>query len=614
MTKSKRLGKLGAPRKRFVTVGLLASLCLAAAAAFVLTVLVFVLQPGSIIEYWDILWQNRFVTFFLNYLPIILVVLILYFITNNIVLSCGLTGFATLILSYANRTMINMRQDPFKPYDIMLGAEFAGISRSMDKSLFIALTAGIAGFVLLLAVCLYFIRNKQMGVYTRIFGTLATATLLIVVNGTALSSKKLYALLRTSGNVYNMTDNYQSKGFIYSFIYTFNTSSIERPAGYANNKLEIESRISSFAPVEPRADTLPNVVLILSEAFSDILNNPALDYTGYTDPMKNYNRLAAESLTGSLIVPNVGGGTADTEFDIFTGINSRHFRGVAYAYNLIAKQIDALPLWLARAGYENISLHPGFGWFYNRQNVYKYMGFSDFITQEQYDKSDTRGMYITERQTIERIISEYTRHVDTNDSPFFEFCVTIQNHGPYLGKYNATKNFNTTLELSDDSMDALYNYVDGMLDVDRELQNLVDFFSGRAEPIVMIIFGDHLPSFANDIYDALIEKPDNDFAAETRLNNCPYVIWRNDASRLLLNPSVPQEEVMSSNFFGAYIMQLLGLEGMDPFVDYVNELREKYPVITEGRYLDANGEYADVTDEADIDLYRSWEYYRVFNQ
>jgi hypothetical protein len=225
-------------------------------------------------------------------------------------------------------------------------------------------------------------------------------------------------------------------------------------------------------------------------------------------------------------------------------------------------------------------------------------------------------MYITERQTIERIIDEYLRHDAVSDSPFFEFCVTIQNHGPYAGKYNAVKNFNTALQLSDDSMDSLYNYVDGMIDVDRELQNLADFFSERPEPVVMIIFGDHLPSFTGDIYDALVESPDgNNFAIKTRLNNSPFMIWQNPAARTSLNIDAPQRgQVMSSNFFGAYIMQLLGLGDTDPFVGYLNELREKYPVLMESVYLDADGEYTDAVGSKDIDLYKCWEYYRIFNQ
>ncbi|MDR1914709.1 MAG: sulfatase-like hydrolase/transferase, partial [Clostridiales bacterium] len=521
-------------RTHYIKLNMLVSFGLILVASLALALVVFAIQPASIVETWVCVRESGYLTFFLNWIPIISVILLIYFVFNNVVIACGISGAVVILFSAVNRNMINIRQDPFKPYDLMLGNELLGIARSLDITIFVSLVISVVVFLALLIVCVIFIRNKPMNLMLRCICVAVSIVNLAVVNKTVLSNSAIYDDLYMVGNVYNTTDNFQSKGFLYSFLYTLNTDRIVIPDNYNSDKPEIERRLAEFVPIDFQTPELvkPNVILILAEAFSDILINPELNFDDRTDPMANYKRIADDSITGYIVVPNIGGGTADTEFDIFTGLNTRHFRATAYTYNLVTNPMDALPTYLSRLGYDNIALHPGFGWFYNRNNVYKYLGFSDFLASEYFDTSDTRGMYITEKQTIKKIIDEYDKHMRlAPDIPFFEFCVTIQNHGPYPGKYNAEKNFDTTLNLSEKAQDALANYIVGMIDADRELNNLVTYLNDRPEPVVLVMYGDHLPSFTTEIYNALIPgEPDESFEWISRLYKCPFVIWQNKAA------------------------------------------------------------------------------------
>ncbi|MDR1560537.1 MAG: LTA synthase family protein [Clostridiales bacterium] len=613
-------------KARYIRVNLPVSLLLILLSSLALTYICFRLQPASIEDIWKIIVESEYAIFCLNWIPILLVTLLLYAAFNNVAVACGLTSGAAILLSFVNRNMINMRQDPFKPLDILLGGEFLGIAKSIDRRLLIFAVIGVLAFLAVIACCVFFIRNKYvLHPVVHLIAAAAAIAVCVWYTNTTLSDTALYESLPMSGNRYNLTDNFESKGFIYSFLYTMNTSRIDAPPSYDKDKAAIASRISVFTPADLSGVVKPNIILILSEAFSDILLNPSLNFDSYTDPMENYKRIRDESISGHLIVPNIGGGTADTEFDIFTGLNTRHLRGTPYTYNLITKPVSALPSILAGAGYENLALHPGYGWFYNRQNVYKRMGFSGLLDSKTYDTADTKGMYITEKQTIQRIIDEYELHVETApETPFFEFCVTIQNHGPYPGKYNAEKNFDFDKPLSEDAENAVSNYVEGMIDCDRELGVLTDYLNERPEPVILVYYGDHLPSFITEVYNALIPTPTpvDSYEQLTRLYKTPFIIWQNGAARAstpitknfeeLVNPD--GEWVITSNFLGANLLSMLGFSGVDPFMDYVNDLSQAYPVILENNALTSDGSFINLseTPSEQIDFYRGWEYYWIF--
>jgi phosphoglycerol transferase MdoB-like AlkP superfamily enzyme len=599
-----------------------AALALSLLGSVAITVVMFGMQPTSILVVWENIKLSGFMTFVYNWLPVALVVLALQFALNSAVAACGAAGLVVCVLSFVNRNMINMRQDPFKPNDILLGGEFLAVAKSVDSRTFIELALLLLGFAAAFAAGFLLLRNKSAHPVYRVLGAAACAGALLLVNKQALSSERLYSRLPMSGNVYNQTDNFQSKGFLYSFIYTLNNSKLSKPANYDRDYALISSISEKFAPPDYSGARKPNIVLVLSEAFSDMLDSPLIDYSGYEDPLKNFKSLAEESIYGHIVVPNVGGGTSDTEFDIFTAMNSRHFRGAPYAYSLIAKDTPALPSILGGIGYKSLAIHPGFGWFYNRQNVYPHMGFPGLMDISEFDETDTKGMYVTERQTIEKIISEYESHVDEDpETPFFEFCVTIQNHGPYLDKYgDSSLNFKTEAELSPNNMNAMFNYIYGLLDCDRELKILADFLDARKEPVILIYYGDHLPSFDMQIYNTFLPMTGDPAKDAARLHKTPFIIWQNSASkregsvdREFKAMGAPEDLVISSSYLGVFASRLLGFAEADPFFKEVSELSQDYPVVLESQYITPSGvlETFDENEDSPLSFYKSWEYFRI---
>jgi hypothetical protein len=191
-----------------------------------------------------------------------------------------------------------------------------------------------------------------------------------------------------------------------------------------------------------------------------------------------------------------------------------------------------------------------------------------------------------------------------------------------VDKYKAEQNFSTTAEgLTDKQLNAMQNYVYGLADADVELGNLATFFESRKEPIVLIYYGDHLPSFESAIYSTFLPVTGDAAQDATRLFKTPFIIWQNSAAKengeidsRFKSVAGDGPLVMSSSYLGTFVSSLLGFDKADPFFEEVAELSRDYPIILENHYITESGSMVQQDDSLDTPLsfYKSWEYYRIF--
>ena len=616
------------------------SLVLITATSALFTYFVFLIQP---FEPWlldEVLEANGAAIIFLNLLPILLTALILYFATNNFVLSAGATGFIVVALSVANRFKIIFRQDPLTTWDFVLGAEVAVIARSFSPRLVIGTLGGFALIIVLIAITMVFVRNRKMPATIRMIGLVLSLAAAFISVQTVLSDRYLYNSFYVSGNPYRMKNQFSSRGFIYAFIHTHLTSQITQPPGfnaaYISEHISRETERINLAHAELlEAENInmeqhPHVIMILAEAFSELALSDGLIFANNFDPTYHYRRIRDESLHGYIVVPNFGGGTADTEFDILTGINTLNYRQMAYSYMLITREFPGLTSTFNRLGFHSQALHPGYSWFYNRQNVFEFLRFDNYMANEYFEDAPTRGGYITEEATFDRVIERFEEHLELRPNmPLFEFVITIQNHGPY----EYTKHPNSSSielesypELSDDDMTMLRTYLYGLADIDVQLGRIIDYFSASDEPVVIVYFSDHMPLISRGILNAHHHPPQNVPMAQDIWPmigdfTVPFIIWQNDSAEELLQGRAPKQQagehpvLMSSFYLGAFVLEQLGLATADPFMHFLSELRKKIPVQLEYFYFDAQGERFAFIDEQteDVRFYRHWGYYRLFN-
>ena len=598
--------------------------------SLVTTGLMFYLSPGSLKVFMGFVIDSPSL-FILNYLPILLLMLMLYFISGNCIFASGIPFMIFTAAAFANRTKSTLRQDPLVPSDLSVITEVKSILQNYDKIyMILAIAAVLITLAIIALAFLFFKKSDKLTVKKRILGAGGCIACFVIMFSTAYSNTELYNSYAVDGNIYFKVNQYISKGFLYSFIYDINNLKVEKPSSY--NPEAFNAIDDTAESTELNDISKPNIVMIMSEAFSDISNSESINFDEYGDPLEFYNQFINRDdvISGHIVVPNFGGGTSDTEFDVLTGCSTKYIDSSQVSYNFIRKPMEAMPRLLKNIGYDTLAIHPGYGWFYNRTNVYKNMGFDDFIyLEEDFDPStQNKGGYISDEVTTQSIIDNFENHVKNNDDPLFEFCVTIQNHGPYEEKYeNLKTNFSTDIQLTDDEKAIYSGYFQGIDDADAQIETLVNYFESIDEPVVLVFFGDHLPGFSNGMSYFSQFRPDIDLNGnqwqQIKAYETPFFICANDEALKTTNFSenaknikMPVNDIISSFYLGTTVMELLDMGNISPLFGFVNELRGSLPVASSNVYMYPDGTLSDTIDEsktADIQKYKEWIYYKLFD-
>lgn len=83
-------------------------------------------------------------------------------------------------------------------------------------------------------------------------------------------------------------------------------------------------------------------------------------------------------------MPSIGAGTANTEFEVLSGMNLDHFGVGEYPYKTVVKNrtCESMAYALQSAGYSTHAIHNNNATFYSRDRVYANFGFETFTSLE----------------------------------------------------------------------------------------------------------------------------------------------------------------------------------------------------------------------------------------
>lgn len=564
-----------------------------------------------------------------NFLPALLAVCLVYFITGRLFFSSALLQVVWILFAVSDKIKVSMRQEPLLPTDLTLIKEALTIVKTFP--VYMLALIGIGAVAAIAILIFSFIRSEKQRppVIARLVGILCVVLAALGLNSLVYDNKDLYDGYPVVENPYFQVNQYNTRGLVYSFFHQVNIMRLQAPEGY--DKTQYDSLTS--APAAADGQPAPNIIMIMGEAYSDLSENEHISFEGYTDPMANYKELCAKenAVSGHIAVANFGGGTSNTEYDVLTGLPTRFLDTALPSYNFIHHEIDALPYRLSQIGYETASIHPGYAWFYNRQNVYPDLGFETcYFLEDSFDlASQGIGGYVNEEATMDKILSVFEETIQSSSAPVFSFTVTIQNHGPYEKKYGTLpQNFSTDVELTETETDLLTQYFYGIIDADREIGRLVDYAENSEEPIILVYFGDHLPGFSNgmEFFDLLDYPKDANGTPEeqTAVYETPFVIWANDSAAAqcgfaenITEAALPENGIISSFYLGSLTTELAGMEGLSPLYDMLNDMRKEYPVLSDMYHVDAQGNYVQELPEdmqKQLDTLIGWQYYILFDQ
>ena len=179
-------------------------------------------------------------------------------------------------------------------------------------------------------------------------------------------------------------------------------------------------------------------------------------------------------------------------------------------------------------GYNTIAIHPYIAEMYNRDKVYKFLGFDEFISLEGFNSdTDLKGPYVSDDRLMDKVLEILSK----DDEPKFIWVLTMQNHDPYLDKYDKLEVSVTSDKLNDEEKSTLSTYAEGVRDGANSLEKLITQLENSPTPTLVYFFGDHLPRMGSlekmyEIYDRLNPEDDLD-KREFRYYVTPYASWSN---------------------------------------------------------------------------------------
>lgn len=349
----------------------------------------------------------------------------------------------------------------------------------------------------------------------------------------------------------NIAQGYERYGFVYGFSSSVVDRGMEKPELYSEETIDelmdetaqemkklgkassADSYVSAISdeisdtvsantiqviPADPNDPSTPNIILVLLESFVDPTQIGFLEMS--EDPVPNFHRLEKEYTSGYLSVPVVGAGTANTEFEVLTGMSMRFFGTGEYPYKTILKTntCESVADALSDMGYGTYAVHNNKANFYSRNNAFSKMGFDAFVSREFMNIREYTplGSWPTDdilRKEVQKCLD------DTPEQSDFIYTITVQGHGAYPTEKVLD---NPAISVSANGFDMETNYqweyyVNQIHEVDRFIGNLVDDMSRRNERTMVVMFGDHLPTM--NLQNADMESGD--------IFKTKYITWNN---------------------------------------------------------------------------------------
>ena len=521
------------------------TLCLLAAISVVLNLTLEILGRRSFSSAFSYLAAHP--VMFLYNTVIILFTLSLCLIIKKRAVMLFFISALWIGLGVANCIVLGYRSSPLSAIDFTIVKSALGLfTLYLSVWQIILIAAGIAAFAAL-SIILCVKCPKCRVPYHKSLAVVAVLGLSLVLMN--IFASEIGAIDYTSGE---LADAYDSYGFAYCFARSLVSQGVKRPDDYSDDAVDkLRGELSSLSTEtppetegtpgteEPVAKEEPDIIFVQLESFFDVRRVKWLETSDEVTP--NFNRLKDNGTSGYLRMENVGGGTANSEFEVLTGMDLDHFGFGEYPYTTVLKNrsCESIANDLKSLGYSTHAMHNHTATFYDRHIVYSHLGFDSFTPAEMMNGL-TYNPLGWERDEV--LTGEIISALDSTEGKDFVFAVTVQGHGKYPEEFPDRDDSYPDYEVDErgddfirvwDSADpendqisdqksaktkklAEYSYyVNQLRETDDFIGELIAELEERGDPVVVVFYGDHLPALpitAEEIDGTLF---DTDYAVWT---------------------------------------------------------------------------------------------------
>lgn len=456
--------------------------------------------------------------------------------------------FVWLGLGIANGIILSFRNTPLAWVDLSIVFMAFEIMNSYVKMYQVVLgTIGvlfvIAGIVL---IARYAPKKKPNYVSAAAFWLMSIAVCAVSV----LLTFNLYV---NNEDFADLPEAYKNYGFAYCFSSSAINRGVAEPDDYNEEKvMAVVDKISS-KKISKEPDIKPNIIYLQLESFFDVKYMEGVTYS--EDPIPNFTKLKEENSSGYLRIPGLGGGTCNSEFEVLTGMSVGMFGTCEYPYNTITQEqpTGTVCYDLKNYGYTTHAIHNHTGTFYNRHINYQNLGFDTFTSVEFMSNVERNPNNWAKDKVIADSVLKCLKSTKGRD---FVFAVSVQSHGNYPSEViDPTQTIYVTSEMEDVAYkNGFEYYINQIHEMDMFVGELVETFRNYDEPVVLVLYGDHLPAI-NISKDSLVNKS---------LFETEYVIWANF--------DIPvNDEYLYAYQLNSRVTEMLGFDG-----NYINALHRYY--------------------------------------
>lgn len=487
---------------------------------FILTFLMDVMLRGEISDSWN--YINQYSSRFLFNISIVLLTFTPIFLFKKRYFYISLITTIWLILSIANSVILNLRGTPLTGGDLKMIKSGLSIAKQY-LTFFNILCICLLIIVLLVSLVIIYIKSPKIKVNYKI------VIPSILIYGLAFSQILNFVLDKgiVTTNFFDIRARYMDYGFSYSFLNSIVNNGVKKPTSYSKSSMgDLEYALGDTDSVSSFASTIdandsgsqtniePNIIMIQLESFIDPLWIKTIDFN--EDPIPNFRNIVNNYTSGLLTIPGLGGGTANSEFEVITGFSSGLFGAGEFPFNtlLSSDTSPSLAYYLKNLGYSSHALHNNDATFYSRYKAYKNLGFNSFTPIESMPNMARTPMgwakdtYLT--YEIEKLLSS----TDTSD---LIFAISVQGHGSYPNSPLEDSVIKASSDTEISNLNSIEYYVNQLHEMDKFIGELIDMVNSLNEPSIIVFYGDHHPAI-----DVKVE----DFVTNS-LYTTPYAIWNN---------------------------------------------------------------------------------------
>lgn len=266
----------------------------------------------------------------------------------------------------------------------------------------------------------------------------------------------------------------------------------------------------------------PNIIFLQLESFYDVNKIEGYEYSQAPHPIYSYLK---ENLPGGMLtVPSIGAGTANTEFEIISGMDVSMFGIAEYPYLSVLQNqtCESIAHNTKEYGYSTHAIHNHKGTFYDRNKVFPQLGFDTFTSIE-----NTPVVVRNQRKwgKDSMLLEPILECLNSTEGKDLIYTISVQPHGRYPSESKYKQHLmgqepKIGVSGNEDNPEnpGFTYYVNQLYEADLFLGNLLLELSFIDEPTVLVFYGDHLPAFSVQKYWTL---KDGD------CYQTDYVIWNN---------------------------------------------------------------------------------------